>query len=1328
MPWSLRQVRFLTDCHWSLRGASAAAKYLEGGFPMKRGISGLLSACCMILVLASVAWGQAGSSTIRGEVTDAQGRQVSGATVTIKNASTGFSRAQVTTSTGSFTFELIPPGDYAVEVEVKGFKKAVRNVSALVSAVIDANVQLEVGSLSETVKVEAADSAVAADTEDAALGNNFEHQQITELPLESRNVLNLLTLQPGVTKDGYVAGARSDQSNVTLDGVDVNDAQTTSVSNNRDNPTVSTKLAGPVSGPVLRLNAEAIEEFRVSTVTSSASAGHSAGAQIDLVTKSGTNTFHGSLFESHRNTITTANDFFNNLNGIPRPKLIRNLFSGALGGPILKDRLFFFYNYEGRRDASSLPSDPNNIPRVPLPSLGQGLVKFPNGGTQGGLITLTPADIKTIFPDTGGENPAAVAALAAAAAKYPANDFSVGDSNPTQLLNVAGFRFNASAPVQQNSHVAKLDLNINPKQTLFVRANVIYDHDSSVALPFFPDTLPLGLWSHPWGLTVGHTWTIRNSLVNNFHYGMTRQSFSQHGDLDANHIWFRFVFDPTSNTQTQSRTTPVQNFVDDISWVKGKHTVQFGVYLARISNNRAQFTSSFDSATTNPSFYATNLIRNAVNNYLGSNPGKYGVGASIGAGAGSAVENAIAALIGRYTQYTGAVIYAHDGTVQPVGTPSARTFKTQGYEGYTQDVWKMNQSLTLTLGLRYSLWRPVYETHGFEVQPDIPLSEFLRRRIAGAAAGQPYLTPISVNLSGPANGGPPMYNWDKTNFLPRLAAAWSPRFDHGLLGTVFGRKGQSVIRGGFSIAGDYFGEQLASSFDLNNTLGFSSSTTIAANTYNVGCGPYVTQTNCKSNVGPLFTGFNQDVRTLPGIPPAAPLTFPQMKPSDGKPRIESSLDSQLQTPKEYIWSLTFERELPAHLLLQASYIGREGQHLLAQRDVMNPIDLTDPKSKMDWYTAATILEKLRQVGTPCDLNNCSKIPTIPYFENLFPNLAQQEGFKPTGYTPTSTQALYASEVYNTIIVNGAVTGNVNGNDWTTTQLDIDTFSPIAPHAFYQPQYGALQVFSTIGHSYYHALAMSLRERLKDVTFDLNYTYSHSTDDASGLQTSANYGAALILNPFRPQDSYGNSDFDIRHQVNFNSVVQLPLGRGRLLGRDSGRVLNAFIGGWQVSSIFRWNTGLPVGFYGDTGLFDDARWATNWEVQSNTTRTRNFQTCPTRGPIPKLFGCNTTLAYQSVRNAYPGETGDRNVFRVPGYVVADAGLSKTFDIRERQKLQFRWEVFNLTNTQKMGQYNASRSGFGITLDPSTQLPPSDWSNFTGIQGTPRVMQFALRYSF
>src|ERR1700686_1026786 len=439
---------------------------------------------CLLLLLGSFAFAQTSNTSLNGVVKDAQDRVIPNATVTLTNTGTSTVRTQKTGGEGRYSFDLLTPGDYRLDVQATGFRKQMfQNIHVLIANANTLDVHMEVGTLTETVEVSAQSNQVMVDTQDANLGNNFENQQITQLPLEARNVLSLLTLQPGVTKEGYVAGARSDQSNVTLDGVDINDAQTTTVSSSRDNPTISTTLAGPVSGPVLRLNAEAIEEFRVSTITSDAAAGHSSGAQIELVTKSGTNNLHGSLFESHRNTITTANDYFNNLNGTPRPALIRNTFSGGVGGPSIKNRLFLFYNYEGRRDASAQSTDPRT---VPLPSLGQGLVKFPNAaGPAGSLITLAPADIAAIFPDTGGENPAAVQAIAAAAAKYTANDFTIGDSKPGNLLNTAGFRFNAPAPLSQNSHVARLDLNITSKQTMFFRTNVIYDHDSSVSLPFF---------------------------------------------------------------------------------------------------------------------------------------------------------------------------------------------------------------------------------------------------------------------------------------------------------------------------------------------------------------------------------------------------------------------------------------------------------------------------------------------------------------------------------------------------------------------------------------------------------------------------------------------------------------------------------------------------------------------------------------------------------------------------------------------------------------------------------------------------------------------------
>ena len=233
-------------------------------------------------------------------------------------------------STGSLQ---LAPGVYQIKAELQGFKTAVRErVELLVDTTTTADLQLDVGQIAQSVVVEAATSKL--NTVDGTLGNAINGLQPRQLPLESRNVATLLSVQPGVTSTGYVTGARSDQSNLTLDGIDVNEQQT-----------------GEAFETVLRITPDSVQEFRVTTATPTATQGRSSGGQVSLITRTGNNQWHGSLYHFHRNTVTTANDFFNNRSGVERPKLLRNLFGGSVGGPIAEDRAFFFYNYEGRRDA-----------------------------------------------------------------------------------------------------------------------------------------------------------------------------------------------------------------------------------------------------------------------------------------------------------------------------------------------------------------------------------------------------------------------------------------------------------------------------------------------------------------------------------------------------------------------------------------------------------------------------------------------------------------------------------------------------------------------------------------------------------------------------------------------------------------------------------------------------------------------------------------------------------------------------------------------------------------------------------------------------------------
>src|ERR1700722_2810816 len=530
---------------------------------------------CLFTLLGCFAFAQTSNTSLSGTVKDQQGSVIPNATIVLTNVATATVRTQKTSQEGHYSFDLLPPGDYKLEVQAATFRRQMlQDIHVLVANANSLDVHLEVGTLAETVEVSAQSSQVMVDTQDASLGNNFISQQITQLPLESRNVLSLLTLQPGVTKDGYVAGGRADQSNVTLDGVDINEAYSNAIGPAQTDITVP----NAEKGPVLRLNSEAVEEFRVATLNSGAGGGRSSGAQIALVTKTGTNAWHGAAFESNRNTIFTANDWFNNHAGIARPTLIRNTYGGAVGGPIVKSKAFFFYSYEARNDASQTPVLAANQNPVPFASLGQGNLNFHlcsgsagkyDCSNPGNIVTLHPSDFAQIFPDIQGLNQAALQTLSAAAAKYPANDTTIGDG-----MNVSGFRFNASTPVRLHSHSAKVDFNLSSNQTLFVRANVQYDKWGGV--PAYPDTPAPDEWDHPWGFAVGHTWTIHNNLVNNFRYGYTRQSFTKGGDLFHNDIDFRFVYFPTNELNSLSRVTPVNNWVDDLSWVKGAHTIQFG--------------------------------------------------------------------------------------------------------------------------------------------------------------------------------------------------------------------------------------------------------------------------------------------------------------------------------------------------------------------------------------------------------------------------------------------------------------------------------------------------------------------------------------------------------------------------------------------------------------------------------------------------------------------------------------------------------------------------------------------------------------------------------
>ncbi len=1247
-------------------------------------LTNLLNLFILSLFLCFSVSAQTGTSSVRGTVSDPQGNPIAGAAVLLKGTSKNFEKSSTTNSDGQYVFTAVPPDTYTIEVKATGFKTVVvSNVQALVDTPNNTDIPLPIGQLTETVDVTSANEATL-NTTNGSVGNTITSKVIIELPLSARNTPDLLSLQPGVTPDngsgqgGAVNGGRSDQANVLLDGVDVNEQQ-----------------GGKAFFSVLRVTPESLQEFRVTTTNADANSGRSSGAQVSLITRSGSNEWHGSgYFYFRPGKLFQANDYFNNASGVELASVKRQNYGGSLLGPIVKDKWFFSAFYERFTE----DKETSVVTEVPLTPLGSGIVRYRTAsgasdascpaGTPAGVRCLTPTQINNFYTlaygSTPGINPFATGVLLSAANRYKANDSTVGDG-----LNTAGLRFNAPAPVRNNSILLRLDGKLTSNQDLFFRGQYQSDNESTASR--LPDSPSPNNWTHPIGVFGGHTWTINSNMVNKFTYGMTREAFTQGGDSSANSISFRFIYSPLNFTRTLSRVTPVHNFVDDFTWVKGNHTMSFGTNIRLISNSRNSFGSAFDTAVTNPSYY--DFSGDVILYDDDGDP----IFPDVDGGSETDLRDALTAVIGRFSQYSANLQYDSNNKLQAAGSAVSRTFKTQEFEFYGQDSWRMRNNLTINYGVRWSTSTPIYEANGIQVKPTTSLSDFFDKRAAGAFNGTPYNGLITVDLAGKANGKEGYYKQDWNNFAPTISVAWSPNFKDGWLKKILGGDGKSTIRGGFRMTYDRIGSALAVAFDTRSTLGFGSTSAISANTFNV-----------SDRLGPQFTGFNQNIRVLPGITAPGSLSFPLQTAADEDQRIEQSLDDKLTTPYNYNFNVSYGRELFKGITIEASYIGRIAKNLLVIRDTAHFNNLRDPASGQDFYGVMSTLIDYRNANAPI-----TSIPNIAWFNKFVPGLAGSYDVLGSSTNLTATQAAYRR------VAKSAVGGR-NTTDFTFIQSLWDDGLGFGNNIFIHPQYATFGAYSTLGSSFYNGMQVSIRKRLENgLSFDFNYTYSHSLDDASGNEAAGAITGVNILNPLRLAENRADSDFDVRHLINANFVYQLPFGKGRRYFSNAGKFVNGVLGGWQLTGVYRWNTGFPIG-----QPYDDARWATNWNVQSNLVALKDVKTKVTIvDGSPNLFA-DPEAVYKSYRNAKPGEAGDRNILREPNYVVLDLGLYKSFNITEKQKITFRTEVFNVTNTQRLTGSGFYPSG----ADPFNGTPPSDFGSLTRIQGAPRVFQFALRYDF
>lgn len=1245
-------------------------------------------------------------SGVKGVVLDKSSAPIAGVEVTLDNEKTGTHFNTTTNDQGEYQFLRVAPGPgYALTFVKEGFAKLeIMDVYLGVNSTSTRNATLELGAITQFVEVKATGEQTL-DTTDATIGNVFGTDLLHSLPIQFRDSpAALLGLQPGVVlagtndpsgnREGAVTGARADQGNITVDGIDVNDQAT-----------------GQAFATVGNAPVDAVQEFRGITAGITADMGRSSGAQIQLVTKSGTNDWHGNAYEYHRNTITAANSFFNNAHGVPRAALIRNQFGGSLGGPVKRDKLFFFFNYEGRRDASQ-----DNIARtVPLDQFRNGALGYINNGNdaQGNpcdasarLNNPVTAQCISFTPATGPNSLASLdpagtgvdaALLNFVNTRYPkANDLTGGDGINTGLL-----RFNAPVHLGNNTYTTRIDYNLSDKQKLFGRFNIVRsaqtDDVNFAAVQFPGDPAPAHeITDRDYSFAVGHTWTISSEKINQVTFGIaaSRLGFPSLAQTTFPNSYsiggvggVAFMSAPFSSLQSQFRTVPVPTLRDDFTWTRGKHIWQFGG-LFKPAHQTSRQINDFNFPTLGLGGLTTSLDSTSrdlrPSDILQSN-------AAIGEW-----DSVFPFILGRFAQVATNFNYTKNGTPQNPGSGRTRNYRYFEYEFYGQDQWHITNSLTLTYGLRWQYYSVPYETAGLQSVPTVDFTQIFPARVAAGAAGisGPSAIPfVQYVLGGKANNSAPdIYNPDFRNLSPRFALAYNPSFREGILRHALGDRKTSIRLGGTIVYDrvnantiNFIQDQVSYLFNNNISTLFG------------GGDPAVTLAT-----DPRFTALG----TLPVTNVAPPITTPftPFVDNTGFPfgnaqgQFNYAVVKNFRTPLAYVYNLGIEREIPGNLLLDVNYVGRLGRRLFAQSDAAQIVDFTDPASQQGMTNAFNLLSAQIRANT-----SVSNLTAQPWFENQI-NSALQTNFGlncQQAFGGTCTQVV------------GAFFGQLlQRGDLSDTIQALFANSLLQPNVGLSGQFSVNSYISNAGSSNYDAMLVTLSKRYSSgLQFQLNYTLGHSIDNVSTVTNTVIGGLVCDVRNLRV--CRGNSDFDVTHLITADGVYDLPFGKGRRFASNAHGWLNQIIGGWQFGTIATWHTGFafststdafPVNFFVNSpAILTGSPSAVATNIHSDKT-----------GAI-QMFA-DPTAAAGAFSYTNGGQVGSRNTLRGPGFWNFDTRFAKQFSLTESHKLTFQWDAFNAFNHTNFA-------------DPAADITsPSTFGQITSQANANRVMQFSLRYEF
>jgi len=1313
-----------------------------------------------VLLSAVPAWAQTSNSAlVLGTVTDPAGAVVPDATVSLTNTATNEAKTATTNSAGQYVFPNVAPGTYALKIAKSGFATSTfSNIKLDVTKSYTYDAKLEVSSGKEIVEVSA--GAVAElQTTDAVMGGVVGGAMMSRLPTLGRDASELLTLQPGSTpydssqvgfgnNGGTIAGARSDQNSIVMDGIDITD---------------NVISGGGTEKPIIPIGVESVDEFRAEITNENVTFLRSSGGQIALISKSGANTFHGSAYWFHQNSALNANSWDNNRNKIEKPPTHDNRAGVWIGGPLRKDKTFFFANYEIRRFPQSLQDTrimPSNLLR-------QGILQFKDAAgnvNQYNLATSTacgPSGTAACDPRGLGISPT-IAKLWGMMPK--GTDTSIGDG-----ANTLGDHLNLAAPLKTDFISFRLDHKFTDKVQFFGRymysRNVAPDDfqvDLRGATPITPSDQNLRGDGEYGGLD----WQIHPNLTNSFRVGWirARQDFtvvrprdsaaqlalpgtnSADGPialapgLAATGFIDTIVDVDTQRARHQAIYDSSKQYNDMITWTKGKHTVSAGAdirWLPTIHDRDDKVVGSLNSLVA---------AMDADVNLLGGSPANRPPTCTATLLTNCLVSSDVQRWDRLYAASLGlidnvGILAVRDGNLNPKPLGASLIAKTtlRMYEFFVQDSWRVNSSLTFTYGLGYGWQTTPQELNGQQTlvanhdagDTILDTTAYFAAKAAAAKAGQfynPTLSYIPVRKSGRNN----VFNVDYGNVAPRVALAWNPGYKSGPMGHVLGDK-KTVIRMGYGIGYDRVNTVQSVIIPMLG-VGFAQTINLVTPLCNATSATGGTNCNAAAGLGnPGLASFRVGVDGQIPVPASpGPVSSPIVPGLVYSELLSFQNDPDFKVGRSHMIDFTIQRELPGQNILEIGYVGRLARNLAGSFNLNSaPYFFKDNVSGQTFAQAFDATATQIRNSVPIYLANGTQNPafqTQQWFENLLPGLGV--GCGPNGNNVSSTACLAA----------GNSASFQNGNV-TNLFINMDIYRKFLSGQNL-PTFNNLQVFDLFMRSHkdysnYHALIVTLRNRpWHGVLYDLNYTFSKSLDTVGAVQNSASYYATS----FNPSIEYGPSFFDRTHVFNGVFNYDLPLGRGHRLG-SSHEAINKFIGGWYTAGVVRFSSGAPLlvqesnQVFGGGAIFAFATGemplvnpsSLGGGLHSGVTGSNGVGTNsnPKTGGSGLNYFSDPAAALKEFRPillASDTSTGRDRPLRGFWFKNLDLRVGKVTDFHERLKLEYSFDFFNAFNHPTFLDPTldtTNLANFGVV---NTQLIPANRNSGS------RWIQFGLRVEF